>query len=59
MAFPRPKCAQEIESVIVYVCGENVTAVFLAIVSWPISHSSATKKAKQHWLVDTLGALME
>lgn len=35
MAFPGPQHAQEIGSVIVYVCGENATAVFLAVVSWP------------------------
>lgn len=45
-AFPRPQSTQEIESVIVYVCGENVTAVFLAIVSWLISHSSNYQESR-------------
>lgn len=43
MAFLGPQHAQEIGSVIVYVCGENVTTAFSAVVSWPISHSTATR----------------
>lgn len=46
-SFPGPQHAQEIGSVIVYVCGENATAVFLAVVSWPVSHSAATRKSAQ------------
>ena len=52
-AFPGPQHAQEIGSVIVYVCGENATTVFLAVVSWPISHSSATRTAEQRLSVSS------
>lgn len=47
MAFPGLQCTQEIGSVIVYVSVENATKVFLAVVSWPILHSFASRKAEQ------------
>jgi hypothetical protein len=46
-AFPGPLQAQEIGSVTVYVCGENVATVSLAVVRRPVAHPSATSRGKQ------------
>lgn len=60
MAFPRSQHSQEIESVIVYVWGENVTAVFFWLLSagsylTPALHAEDSALGSQHWLEDTGG----